>query len=247
MNEVQFSVAGCTAWAPGLKTIESWKRWFRDFSFCDPQPETEPKVRAMSPLLRRRTDFLGKMALEVAYQCMGKRAGISAVFCSRHGEVSRSVGMLLSMAKNEPVSPAAFSLSVHNAIAGLFSISRLDKANHIAISAKDNIVEHAIIEATGLLHDGEEQVLVVIYNNDLPEIYHPFRERNELPYAWAWLIEKPKDKVITLSRSSTTSHSTPEKTSLPQELEILRFFLNDEKTLHVSTDYQSWQWRRHAE
>ena len=77
------------------------------------------------------------------------------VFCSRHGEVSRSVDLLMDLAKAEPLSPTSFGLSVHNATAGLFSIARSDHTNSIALAAGQSSVEHAVIEACGLLADGE--------------------------------------------------------------------------------------------
>jgi hypothetical protein len=80
-------------------------------------------------MLRRRAGFLSKMALEVAYQCLGEQIDVPTVFCSRHGEAARSVDLLLDLAKGEPLSPTSFGLSVHNATGGLFSIARRDHAN----------------------------------------------------------------------------------------------------------------------
>ena len=45
-------------------------------------------------MLRRRAGFLGKMALEVAYQCLGQRIDVPTVFSSWHERLAicRSVG-----------------------------------------------------------------------------------------------------------------------------------------------------------
>ena len=249
MNEIQFSVAESAAWAPGLNTIQAWKRWCSDFSYRDTEAETDPKLKAVSPLLRRRTDILGKMALEVAYECLGKRKDIPAVFCSRHGEVARSVGMLESLARRDPVSPTSFSLSVHNAIAGLFSITRSDQANNVVISAKTHLVESALTEACGILHDGAEQVLIVVYNNVLPSVYDHFSDRQELPFAWTWLIEKPDEAKTVFKLSWTGSHASHESDNLPipDELNIWRFFLMNEKKLSFSSERGRWTWSRCVE
>ena len=119
-------------------------------------------------MLRRRAGFLGKMALEVAYQCLGQRIDVPTVFSSRHGEASRSVDLLLDLAKGVPLSPTSFGLSVHNATGGLFSIARTDHANSIALAAGQSTVEHAVIEACGLLAEGEPAVLLVAYDCPLP-------------------------------------------------------------------------------
>src|SRR4029453_9488720 len=98
----------------------------------------EPAVHPMAPMLRRRAGFLSKMALEVAYQCLGNRIDVPTVFCSRHGESGRSVELLLDLAKGVPLSPTSFGLSVHNATGGLFSIARGEHARHIALSRGRN-------------------------------------------------------------------------------------------------------------
>jgi hypothetical protein len=78
-------------------------------------------------MLRRRAGFLGKMALEVAYQVLDGRTDIPTVFCSRHGEVTRAIELLTIWRAAKPLSPTGFGMAVHNASAGLFSIARADR------------------------------------------------------------------------------------------------------------------------
>src|SRR5438067_11704588 len=117
-HEVVFSIARHAAWAPGATVPERWEAWAREpWSLSG---DGEPKVAAMPPMLRRRAGFLGRMALEVAYACLGPDAGVPTVFCSRHGEVARAVELLTDLARGELLSPTGFGLAVHNASAGLF-------------------------------------------------------------------------------------------------------------------------------
>ena len=74
-------------------------------------------------MLRRRAGFLGKMALEVAYQCLGQRIDVPTVFSSGHGEASRSVDLLLDLAKGVPLSPTSFIYRSITQTGGLFSIA----------------------------------------------------------------------------------------------------------------------------
>jgi hypothetical protein len=241
---VRFSIASDAAWAPGVETREAWLAWanhgFRIGA------GSEPPVRAMPAMQRRRAGLLGKMALEVAYQCLGDRTGVPTVFCSRHGEVSRSVELLAELANGEPLSPAAFSLSVHNATGGLFSIARGDRAGNIALSARDSTIEHGIIEACGLLADGEAAVLLVAYDCPLPALYAEFQDCDEQPYAWAWLIEPPRHDVISLGWSTTAESPTPAVDQTPAGLDILRFLLRGDRTLQRRCGNRLWQWSRHA-
>ena len=50
------------------------------------------------------------------------------VYASRHGETTRNFALLSDTAEQQPLSPTQFSLSVHNAIIGLWSIFQGDSA-----------------------------------------------------------------------------------------------------------------------
>ena len=238
---LSFSVLDYAAWAPGLETRQAWQAWAQHPVFT--ATTSEPKLSAMPALLRRRTDLLGKMALESAFQCLGQLQNVPVVFASRHGEVARSAKMLDDLARHEPMSPTAFSLSVHNAVAGLFSIALSSNANNIAIASRDDLVENALFEACSLLADGEKKVLLVVYNNALPAQLSEFEDQHELPYSWAWLIEKPGTNPISLARSDSEEAKRTEG-ALPHELEIFRFFLSGEKSRIICGKRHSWLWSR---
>jgi hypothetical protein len=198
----------------------------------------------MPAMLRRRAGMPGKMALEVAYECLGERSGIPTVFCSRHGEVARSVELLTDLARAVPLSPAAFGLSVHNATAGLFSIARQDRANHVALAAGVSSIEHAVIEACGLLADGEPEVLLVAYDHPLPDVFSTFDERGEQAYAWAWLMRPAGADAVSLCWEATSEMAGND--SLPDGLQVLRFHLRRDTELVRICDGRRWRWMRHA-
>ncbi|HEX8956441.1 MAG TPA: beta-ketoacyl synthase chain length factor, partial [Burkholderiaceae bacterium] len=205
VNEVTFSIAGHAAWAPGIETPEAWNAW-ADAPF-EIGTGPEPGVKQMPAMLRRRAGFLGKMALEVAYRvadeaaygCADGKSGVPAVFCSRHGDVARALELLSDLGTGTPLSPASFGLAVHNAGAGLFSIARGDKANHLAVAGGASSIEHAVIEACGLLADGAPQVLLVAYDTVLPQPFAPYQDCREQPHAWAWLLQQDGAETIGLS------------------------------------------------
>jgi hypothetical protein len=197
-------------------------------------------------MLRRRAGFLGKMALEVAYQCLGKRVDVPTVFSSRHGEASRSVDLLLDLAKGVPLSPTSFGLSVHNATGGLFSIARGDHASNIALSAGKSSVEHAVIETCGLLADGEPAVLLVVCDCPLPTPYCVFQDCDEQPFAWAWLVRPPADEAVSLKWSDASEPIAPSCALLPGGLEVLRFYLRKDPALERICYTRRWLWSRHV-
>ncbi len=239
MSGVSFSIVRHAAWAPSLAAPEAWLEWARA-----PYPagtDGEPGVKAMPPMLRRRAGQLGKMALEVAYECLGGESGIPIVYCSRHGEVARSVELLDAMARGEALSPTAFGMSVHNANPGLFTIARKEQANHIALAAGPSSLEHAVIEACGLLADGAPQVLLVMAETALPELYSHFQDCEEQAYAFAWLLQPGQE----LSLGWQAGADAPRE-AMPGALQVLRFFLSGESQLVRMADQRQWQWQRHV-
>jgi Beta-ketoacyl synthase, N-terminal domain len=239
---VSFSIASHAAWAPKLETREAWLAWAsEDYVITG---EVEAPVHRMPPMLRRRAGFLGKMALEVAYQCLDRRIDVPTVFSSRHGDAARSVALLLDLAKEEPLSPTSFGLSVHNATGGLFSIARGDHSSHVALAAGQSSVEHAVIEACGMLAEGEPEVLLVVYDCPLPTPYGAFQDCDEQPFAWAWLMRSPADEVVSLTWSDALKHSLPSFERLPAGLEVLRFYLRKESALERISDTRRWLWSR---
>jgi hypothetical protein len=241
---VSFSIVSDAAWAPRVETKEAWLAWAAGDAII--AGGAEPLVPGMPPILRRRAGFLGKMALEVAYRCLGSKTNVPAIFCSRHGEISRSVDLLMDLAQNSPLSPTSFSLSVHNATAGLFSIARGDHASSIGLAAGKSSVEHAVIEACGLVADGVPQVLLVVYDCPLPKIYAEFQDCREQPFAWAWLIQPPGTDVVSLTWSVIRAKESPSIEQLPPGLEILRFHLRNDSRLERTCDRRRWLWSRHG-
>lgn len=238
---VSFSIARHAEWAPGLTTAEAWAQWAQAPSTI--HAGEEPGVKAMPAMLRRRAGFLGKMALEVAYQCLDGRGDIPTVFCSRHGEVARALELLTDLARGEPLSPTAFSMSVHNAIAGLLTIARGDRANHIALSSGAATIEHAVIEACGLLADGAPTVLLVACDSALPELFTPFEDCEEQPHAWAWLMTAPAADAIALSWAASGEKAS---TGMPAGLEVASFHLSGARRMERCDGRLRWFWSRDA-
>lgn len=210
-------------------------------------------------MLRRRASPTGKLALEVAWAALpdgdddadADAAKIPLVFASRHGECARSIELLRELAANAPLSPAAFSLSVHNANAGLFSIARGARGNSIAIAAGRSTVEHAVIEACGLLADGAPRVLLVAADAPLPEIFDQFADCREHAFGWAWLMQAADENaarpVISLQWSGSQQDESIAADAAPGGAEVLRFFLDRRGAdLVRHADGRRWHWMRHA-
>jgi hypothetical protein len=208
----------------------------------------QPPLSQMPAMLRRRAGFLGKMALEVAYQCLDGRTDVPTVFCSRHGEVARAIELLTELAQGTPLSPTGFGLAVHNASAGLFSIARADRANHVALAGGASTVEHAVIEACGMLADGVPMVLLVAYDCALPPMLTEFEDCAGQPNAWAWLMVPAAEQAIALDwRADEGGQAAPDAACvMPGALEVLRFHASGAAQLERGDGRLRWTWTRDA-
>ena len=266
-NQIRFGIAAHAAWAPGRETPAAWQAWAADAvnkttSTTDRTPGPgDPPLKAMPAMLRRRASAPGKMALQAAYAVCPDTSGaddqpsrqdIPLIFCSRHGECGRSADLLLDLARGQPLSPTAFSLSVHNATAGLFSIARGDHANSLALAAGHSTVEHAVIEACSLLADGAPAVLLATADGPLPVMYREFADCNEQPFGWAWLLTAADDTidgdVVSLRWSSNPDSGANDGEGIghaePGGLQVMRFFLSGERSLERRADRRLWTWSR---
>jgi hypothetical protein len=156
-------------------------------------------------MLRRRLGPVARAALNVAHRCLGERNGVPMVFASRHGELARTLTMLKDLAAGEEVSPATFSLSVHNASAGVFSIARQDTAPATAIAAGDETLGMALVEALARLSPEQPQVLLVYADAPVPERYAQDIASTETPHALALLLDirSPSRLHVATQRPST--------------------------------------------
>jgi len=243
-NEVAFSIARHAAWAPGVTSSEQWDAWAQ--SPWHIAMGEEPKLAAMPAMLRRRAGFLGRMALEVAYDCIGGQQDVPTVFCSRHGEVARAIDLLTDLARGEPLSPTAFGLAVHNASAGLFSIARADRANHVALAGGTATVEHAVIEACGMLADGAPAVLLVACDAPLPALLGQFEDCDEQPWAFAWTMTPATAGEGALRLSWQAGGIEEDASRMPGGLDVLRFQHGADATLVRQAGALRWTWSRDA-
>ena len=139
-------------------------------------------------MMRRRVDRLGRLACQVAYWCQPVENSAPLVFASRYGDAQRSLALLGDLVQQQALSPTGFALSVHNAVAALYSIARGDTRNAVVVAGGRATATAALIEAAALIADGEPEVLVVCYEAPLPEHYAHFHDEASCEFAWAWRV-----------------------------------------------------------
>ena len=242
---IEFSVVDWSAWAPGLASKDAWQAWARAPAL--PHGDDTPALSEVPAMQRRRIERLGRMAIQAACWCEQPEDGgqVPLVFASRHGDVARSMELLDSLGTDNSMSPTAFGLSVHNAVAALYSIARGHRGNYLALAAGRATVEAACVEAYGLLADGAPEVRVIVYESPLPPVYAGFADEADPYYAWCWRLARADRPGIRLSLDWAAAADSP-ATALPHGLDALRFLLAAEPTLQLAADGQQWTWQRHG-
>lgn len=190
-------------------------------------------------MLRRRASVAARMALKAAFDSLPGGEKLPTVFCSRHGEVGRSVELMEMMARGEGHLPMSFSLSVHNAAAGLYGIARNDTSNSVTLAAGKNTLPMAIFEACALMQQGEEKVLVVDFDDVVPRPFAQFRDETDPAFALALLLGP--GKMFSLKASESAPQEEP-KIAQCQAPHVAKFFASQKARL----DLGHWVWQRHS-
>jgi hypothetical protein len=125
-----------------------------------------PDIGFIEPMLRRRLSTLSRAALKVAHDCVADRPAVRIVFASRHGELRRTTDILRNIGAGEPVSPTSFSLSVLNAMTGVFGIVRGDRSAASALSAGAETLGYALLEAHAQYATDNSTPVLLVYADE---------------------------------------------------------------------------------
>ena len=263
MSSTSLIIKNWAAWTPGIHTAEQWQQWALG---QEPAPsDDKPDISAIPAMLRRRLSSLGKMALSVAFPLLSNSEDkLPCIFSSRHGELERTVGLLQTLAKHEPLSPMHFSLSVHNAIGGVMAIARKDPSSITALAGD---LGSTFLEAAAIMDEqSSHEILCIIYDEPVPSIYAAQGPGPHKPYAIAFLLgstsSNPGEDApgkcsdnghqLTLSLCESPSTDSPSqqqanKPNDPQALTFLKYLLTlNASELILPGDRHAWRWVKTA-
>lgn len=239
-----FSIAQWRGWAPGIDSPEGWLDWARH-PFCPVGNQDAARLDFLPALQRRRLSALARGVFDCAWPMAQARPGMPLVYASRHGETSRNFGLLQALAAGEPLSPTAFGLSVHNAIAAQWSIIRRETAESVALSVEDDGLEHAIVEAAMLFGQGHDDVLVVLAEESPPAPYSPWVQ--DVPYSYAVALHLRPGAEWTLAMAPRPAEPACTPPQLwPNPLNLLRQLCLGGGAWRHANRARQWTWTRAA-
>jgi hypothetical protein len=164
--------------------------------------------------------------LHVAHACDGAMPKVPTVFSSRHGDCTGAVELMTELAHEAPVTAGAFSHSVHNTAAGLYSIVGDNAQPSSSTAGGAESFGSGIIEALAVLaRSSEGRVLLVVADAPLPDVFEPFTEEPSAPYAVGLLLARGGEGArVTFS----LGRAAPASSAWPDAVEFLRWLLSNE-------------------
>ncbi len=222
------------AWAPGLGVL--------DDKLVETDSITVPK--SVPKLLHRRLGQLGKAVFNIAERCLEPGKTLPVVFSSSHGEICKSLEMLKIIQIGEELSPTAFSLSVHNAIAGLYSIAFTNREEITVIAPCREGVAAAFAEGLGQLQEGIDEVMLILYDEPIASFYPTAPYKLTMPDPCVFGVRlslQGNGLAMNLSRSVGSREDGEQPVQL---LALIRFLLSDERELALGNQGHSWVWRK---
>jgi hypothetical protein len=238
---IKFNIAQWRAWAPGLISVEEWRQWSHEPVIPAPT-DAAPDVSFLPAMQRRRLSRLARMAFSVGWPLAEGLEQLPLVFVSRHGETPRTFDILSDLANDEPLSPTQFSLSVHNAVIGLWSILRGETSEMTALACAGDGLEHGVVEAASLLEDGAPAVLLVITEEQPPAAYAPWIDDVPFPYALGLLLTAGDEWQLSLTTREPTETDSG-RSQWPHALNLLRALSTQQSALQHPWKNRLWNWQ----
>lgn len=159
-------------------------------------------------MLRRRLDEVGRATCEML-SVLDPEAKLPLVHASRHGDTTQTLMMLEALAHGAPISPARFSMSVHNAILGVHSIAQGHHRPLQALGACGNEFDAIIHESYGYLIDGYPAVIAVFSEGPLPCAYQGHTVHPGSACAVGMRLSLSPGQQLIATEPTQRAHPTP--------------------------------------
>lgn len=237
---LSFNIAACCAVSTRING-EQWPQWACGKLNAADLPDVKPELAFMPPMQRRRLSLPARLFFQAANEVLPHGEHCPSVFMSHDGEMARSFDLWLGLLRDNEVSPTSFGLSVHNALAGQFSMWRNDMSEYTALSARCDGLETAVAEASALLAEGAPRVLAVCVDEPLPEHFTvtPI-QRPPFAYALALLLENGSNWTLAMQPENTIQSENTEYSPI----DWLRHYHRGDTAWTRNAQNKVWQWRR---
>lgn len=161
------AIAGVGFWTTGFPTAAAWAT-----GVADPAAD-KPIGKSLDRVNRRRASPLDRALADVTAEAIAQAgvdpATVPVVVGSAIGEAATMIGLLDEMWRHKnPMSPADFTMSVHNAASGLISISNKNRGMTTSLAADEDTPAAALLEGIGLVLTRDTPVVVACADEPAP-------------------------------------------------------------------------------
>ena len=189
-----------------------------------------PDLTHIAPIERRRLSKGARFCISLLKEC----DEMPVIFSSKHGEINRCFSLQSSLAKLEPLSPASFCISVHNAIVAQNAIFAKNRAEISAISTNLSL-ENGILNAVTKF-DEFDKIAIISY---FESINNELMSAGDLIYAILVVVEKGKNFSIEISPNNEPNLANLTKNS---DFEFLLNLKNHKKSWVTKEQDLIWKW-----
>ncbi len=157
---------------------------------------------------RRRLSAFARMAVACGLSVSGADCS-ELVFCSRYGDLHLAYRLLVDLVDGALLSPAAFSLSVHNSVPGVMDLVRKSRVGHTAVAGGEESLSAGFAESWGKLNAKSDGKVTLIYAEghtpdelDVPSITGKSTDQAGMAIAMTLSARKPAncDGIIGLGQ-----------------------------------------------
>jgi len=175
-------------------------------------------------MLRRRLSPLEKLAVAAAHKVeLQEGARVPVVFASRFGEIQKTEKLMRQFIEEGEISPAGFSLSVHNAAPAVYSLVSKNEKTYTALSGGERTLETGLLDALV----GELPAIFVYAEESCPQIFENEPELAGMP---------PCALALFLENGDDFSFSAEEElTAPPLSAKALNAFFTEKNAQKITT------------
>lgn len=251
---MQLRIKAISALAPSLQTPAQWQQWAKSPHFERPDVAI-PKLDFIPMMQRRRLSKFARLCCYTLHH-LGAGNQLQMVFVSRFGDLAKTDELIDNVIDQQPLSPAQFGLSVHNAVAGQYSIFTDNKLPSTTISAGVDSFHMGMLDAiTRLEQSNDDELIFVCTESITPKRYQPFIKEQQIEHSVAIVLSQSQGRCCELSFEQPTEANlaqTINQAPLPQALQFLAWYYADKPStdIHSITTHKTvnssklWRWQR---
>jgi len=237
---MKIHIGKCAAWCGNLRTTQNWQQWAQG-QLPYKNEDDLPALKQIPAMQRRRLSKFAKLSMQCVLDIVeDEKEDLPCVFSSRHGDLHKTSKLIEDVAAKNDLSPTHFGLSVHNAVAGLYSIFSNNKQPMTATSAGEDSLLMALVDGYAKLESQRLDRILVVYTDEVvPEKYRQYVSDAEQTISIALILQRQENEHgLTINFKPQKNKGIKE---VFQPLSFLSFFYGDDTDVEIGSSRYLWQ------